>query len=117
MDGEKRISMQQLELSQARAGMVLGEDVLDRAGQLLLRAGTVLSDQHLQLLRAHAVGQLRIGTADGAAAPATPRSDTDIEAHIETRFCLCDDRHPLIRELRRLCRERLNTAQGETDDD
>lgn len=107
--------MQQMELSQARAGMVLGQDVLDRAGQLLLRAGTALNAQHLQLLHAHAVGQLCITTADNAAAARSPA--TDIETHIEARFCLSDDRHPLIRELRRLCRERLIPARGEMDND
>lgn len=109
--------MEQMELSQARAGMILGEDILGRTGQLLLRAGTRLSEQHLQLLRAHAVGPVRIATAAEIPQPAAPRPDTDIEAQIGARFCLCDERHPLIRELRRLCRERLNPARGETDDD
>ena len=109
--------MRQLELSQARAGMVLGQDVPGRAGQLLLRAGTVLSAQHLQLLRAHAVGQIHIATTDDVTTAAAPGLASDIEAQIGARFCLCDDRHPLIRELRRLCRERLNPARGETDDD
>lgn len=109
--------MQQVELSRAQAGMVLGQDVLSRAGQLLLRAGTALSEQHLQLLRAHAVSQIHVATADDGTAPAASGPTGDVEAQIRTRFSLCDDRHPLIRELRRLCRERLNPARGETDDD
>lgn len=109
--------MQQLELSQARAGMILEQDVHGRDGQLLLRAGTVLCEQHLQLLRAHAIDQLRIDTAERTADAAPHRSAADIETQIGARFCLSDDRHPLIRELRRLCRERLNPARGETEDD
>lgn len=109
--------MQQLELSQTRAGMVLGEDALDHTGRLLLRAGTTLSEQHLQLLRAHAVARLHIATAGSGMPPAEHRADRHSEAQIEARFSLCDAQHPLIRELRRLCRKRLNPAQGETDDD
>lgn len=109
--------MQQVELSRAQAGMVLGQDVLSRGGQLLLRAGTVLSEQHLQLLRTHAVGQIHVATADDGTAPAASSPVGDIDAQISARFCLCDDSHPLIRELRRLCRVRLKPARGETEDD
>jgi hypothetical protein len=108
-------SMQQLDLDNARAGMVLGEDAVNAKGQLLLRAGTVLSDRHLQMLHANAVARIGVGEPDTA--PAAPGLGTDIETHIEERFRFCDSQHPLVSELRRICRQRLNEAQGGSDDD
>lgn len=109
--------MQQLDLDNARAGMVLGEDAVNAKGQLLLRAGTVLTDRHLQMLHANAVARIGVGEPDNATARAAPGIGTDIETHIEARFRFCDSQHPLVSELRRICRQRLNEAQGGSDDD
>ena len=70
--GKGMTKIQQLDLDQAETGMVLGEHALGRQGQLLLRAGTVLNDRHLQMLRANAVAQVAVGTGAepvGSAAP------------------------------------------------
>lgn len=109
--------MQQLDLDNARPGMVLGEDAVNAKGQLLLRAGTVLNERHLQILCANGVARIGVGTPDTANPRATREPGTDIETHIEARFRFCDGRHPLIMELQRLCRQRLNQAQGGPDDD
>lgn len=64
------VTTQQLDLDQAQAGMVLGEHALGRYGQLLLRAGTVLNDRHLQMLHANAVARVSVGAAaDSARSP------------------------------------------------
>lgn len=100
----------ELELEHAQAGMMLSEHALGRDGQLLLRAGTVLSDRHLQMLRAHAVERICVGpVAPGYGRPAVARDD---EAQLAARFGLCDEQHPLISELRRICRQRFNPAPG-----
>lgn len=107
--------MRQLELKHAQAGMMLSENALGRHGQLLLRAGTVLSDRHLQMLRAHAVERICVGpVAPGDGRPAAACND---EAQLAARFGLCDLQHPLISELRRVCRQRFNPASGEHDHD
>jgi len=107
--------MQHLDLDKACTGMVLGQDILGTQGQLLLRAGAVLSDKHLQVLRANQVRQVVIGPA-----PATAQSAgldvADIEAQINERFRISDAGHPLIRELRRLCRKRFTEQQGGSDE-
>lgn len=108
--------MQQLDLENARAGLVLAEDAVSARGQLLLRAGTVLSERHLQILRANAVAHISVGAVDRAPPVATDIG-TDIETHIEARFCFCDSQHPLISALRRVCRQRLNRADRGPDDD
>lgn len=107
--------MQQLDLECVQAGMVLSENALGRHGQLLLRAGTVLSARHLQMLRANAVERICVGPI----APDNCRRaavDGD-ETQLATRFGLCDPQHPLISELRRVCRQRFNPAPGEHDHD
>lgn len=110
--------MLNLDLDEARAGMVLGQDVLGSQGQLLLRAGAILSDKHLQVLRANRIQNVLIGPDSDS--DSTPTADLDsaaIEAHIEERFRISDAGHPLIQELRRLCHKRLIGQQGESDDD
>lgn len=108
--------MPNLDLNDACVGMVLDQDIVGSQGQLLLRAGVVLSDKHLQVLRANQVRQVVVGTA-GPTAPPTPVDTTAIEAHIEERFRICDAGQPLIQELRRLCRQRFTHAAGGSNDD
>ncbi|MBI5462967.1 MAG: hypothetical protein HY941_12350 [Gammaproteobacteria bacterium] len=103
--------MPNLDLKEVRAGMVLGQDVLGAQGQLLLRAGAVLSDKHLQVLLANQV--LRV--AVNPTLPATVADAAMIETHIEARFRISDAGHPLIQELRRLCHKRFTPEHGEAE--
>lgn len=57
------------ELGHARAGMVLGADLLDRQGQLLLPAGAALTENSLAALARHGVAMLPIRQEQSAAAP------------------------------------------------
>ena len=113
--GKGMSKIQQLDLDQARTGMVLGEHALGRHGQLLLSAGTVLNDRHLQMLRANAVARVAVGTGAEPASPAVP-ADGDSEEQIAARFRLCDEHHPLIHELRRICRQRAKAPREQHDD-
>jgi hypothetical protein len=56
------------ELAQARAGMVVGADLLDPHGQLLLPEGAVLTDVSIASLGRHGVAMLPIRQAAEAAA-------------------------------------------------
>ena len=108
--------MLNLDLDEARAGMVLGQDVLGSQGQLLLRAGATLNDKHLQVLRANRVQNVLIGP-DSDSTPTANLDGAAIETHLEERFRISDAGHPLIQELRRLCHKRLIGQQGESDGD
>ena len=108
--------MLNLDLDEASAGMVLGQDVLGSQGQLLLRAGAILSDKHLQVLRANQIQNVLIGP-DSDSTPTANLDGAAIEAHIQERFRISDAGHPLIQELRRLCHKRLIGQQGESDGD
>ncbi len=112
--------MLNLDLDEARAGMVLGQDVLGSQGQLLLRAGATLNDKHLQVLRANRIQNVLIGPdsdSDSDSAPTASLDGAAIETHLEERFRISDAGHPLIQELRRLCHKRLVGQQGESDGD
>ena len=98
--------MRHLDLEDAQAGMVLGQDVLGGKGQRLLSAGTTLTGEHLELLRARNVRRIVVRPIEPAApAPAVDRAK--VNARIEAKFRLCNEQHPLIHELRRLCHNRL----------
>ena len=104
-----------LDLDEAHAGMVLGQDILGTQGQLLMRAGAVLNDRHLQMLRANRVRNVLIEPAPNPVARVN-HDVAEIETHIHERFRISDEDHPLIQELRRLCQKRLTEQQGESDD-
>ncbi|MBI5040946.1 MAG: hypothetical protein HZB57_07050 [Gammaproteobacteria bacterium] len=101
--------MPNLDLKDARIGMVLDQD-------MLLSAGAVLSDKHLQELYANQVQQVAVGTT----APTVPNATLAfpaIEAYIEERFQICDAGQPLIQELRCLCHKRFTPVHEGPDDD
>jgi hypothetical protein len=108
--------MLNLDLDEARAGMVLGQDVLGSQGQLLLRAGATLNDKHLQVLRANQIQNVLIGP-DSDSTQTANLDGAAIETHLEERFRISDTEHPLIQELRRLCHKRLIGQIGESDGD
>ncbi|WP_157745255.1 hypothetical protein [Thiohalobacter thiocyanaticus] len=105
------------DLGELREGMVLGADVSSPRGQMLLAAGATLTDRHLRLLAANGVARVEVDTAgDDAAQPTGPAlNPAQLEARLETRFAHNDPAHPLIRELKRICRSR--NEGGETDGD
>lgn len=110
-----------MNLDDVREGMVLGADVTTPTGRLLLRAGTVLTDKHIRLLAANGVTGLDIGERPPTAARPTRRRMTadEIDSHLLRRFGHHDAGHPLVSELKRICRDRLNRPElgGETDAD
>ncbi|HSH30098.1 MAG TPA: hypothetical protein VK971_09355 [Thiohalobacter sp.] len=104
------------DLGELREGMVLGADVTSPRGQMLLAAGVTLTDRHLRLLAANGVTRVEVEATGNAAQPPGPVPDpAQREARLETRFVHNDPAHPLIRELKRICRSR--NEGGETDGD
>lgn len=98
--------------------MTLGADVTSPRGQMLLGAGAILTERHLRLLAANGVERVKVkveatGPAQGSPVPAA--DPAQLEARLETRFAHNDTAHPLIRELKRICRSR--NEGGETDGD
>lgn len=105
--------MQYLDLNDIHAGMVVGQDVRDARGRLLLKADSALTASQIRLLREQCIERvpiIEVPAPDRGAAAAVGEA-------FDARFRLCDGRHPLIGELRRLCRERLARANGGRNDD
>ena len=85
------------------------QDVMGNRGQVLLPAGTTLSDRHIQLLAANGIESLLVETGEAAVEPPEkpPISPEDIDSTLEKRFLDNDSEHPLIKELARICRARI----------
>jgi hypothetical protein len=89
-------------------GMILGADVRDRSGRLLLGTGTELSERHLFILRTWGVIDVEIAGAEegGDDSNSAKIVDPDLWAAIEKKiaplFSHSDDSHPAIKELMRL---------------
>ncbi|WP_125181021.1 hypothetical protein [Thiohalobacter thiocyanaticus] len=104
------------DLGELREGMVLGADATSPRGQMLLGAGAILTERHLRLLAANGVERVEVETPGQAQGRPAPAADpAQLEARLETRFAHNDTGHPLIRELKRICRSR--NEGGETDGD
>lgn len=102
-----------MDLAAAQEGMVLGADATSPKGQLLLAAGTRLTDRHLRLLAANGVAEVAIGNHRQEDNASVQLSAEQLEAHLQERFEHNDDNHPLIRELKRICRSRLDGGTNE----
>lgn len=112
-----RTPMQYLDLEDVRAGMLLGQNVHDSRGQVLLPAGCALTDALLRTLHEHRVARVAIEPPAPAATPGRGEDAAALDGRIAARFRFCDERHPVIDELRRLCRLRSKGSEGGTDDD
>jgi hypothetical protein len=89
-------------------GMILGADVRDRSGRLLLGSGTELSERHLFILRTWGVVEVEIAGAEeevddqNSAETIDPSLWAAIERKIAPLFTHADINHPAIKELMRM---------------
>jgi hypothetical protein len=86
-------------------GMLLGADVRDRSGRLLLKAGTELDDRNIHILRTWGVAEVEIAGADEGGTDAKVSDIVDpvrfaaLERKLAPLFRHSDLNHPAIREL------------------
>ena len=89
-------------------GMILGADIRDRSGRLLLGAGTELSERHLYILRTWGVIEVEIAGADDNKEDLKSGKSVDpalwaaVEREITPLFRHADNNHPAIKELMRM---------------
>jgi hypothetical protein len=89
------------------AGMVLGCDVKDRSGRLLLRRGIKLVQKHLLVLKTWGVPEVRVkapeGVSQDAAGESAPGADAaqleEARSEIRPLFVHADLTHPLTKAL------------------
>ena len=104
-----------------RPGMNLAGDVVERTGRVLLRAGTEITEKHLDILRKWGVTEVdTVGTTPEVPAGAPEAVDPAVlraaEDKAQMLFRHTDREHPAIRELFRLCALRIarQSLRGET---
>lgn len=95
-----------------KPGMSVGTDVRNHDGFLILPAGSILSERHIQMLATWGILEVRIGQGEPETAPLLDEAELQqrIEAARETlrpHFLHCDTEDPLVAELLSLCAERL----------
>jgi len=94
-------------------GMVLGSDVKDRAGRVLLAAGNEVNEKALRVFRMWGVTEAEIQGIDQeevearAAATVKPELLRSAETRVKELFRYCDTDHAVNKELMRLAALRL----------
>lgn len=88
-------------LAQAKAGMVLAQ-AADASGQVLLAAGTALTDAHLAMLATRGVRSLAIAVPDEQRGPIDTKLVLSVDRALRPHFVRCDLQHPALKELYRL---------------
>jgi hypothetical protein len=88
--------------------MIVGTDVRDRSGRLLLGSGTELTERHLYVLRTWGVVEVEINGIEEnqpnikSADTFAPELLESIEKEITPIFMYTDREHPAIKELIRM---------------
>ncbi len=100
--------MGRLNINQIKPGMKLEKDVQERSGRVLLRAGTEITERHLNILMSWGVSEADIESAsrEEAEAERLQKVDPEIlkkaEEQVRPLFAHADQDHPAVRELMRL---------------
>jgi len=95
-------------IDQLEPGMVIGSDVVDRNGRVLLSAGTALTEKHLRVFRMWGVTEADVeGIASPEAVPGADEEEGDrVEEEAAARviqlFARSNRDHPAMVELMRL---------------
>ena len=101
--------MGKVNLDDIKPGMKLEKDVQERSGRVLLRAGTEITERHLNIFRTWGVAEADIESmsSEEASAQATRDLDPEVlkaaEDAIDPLFTHTDLDHAGVRELKRLC--------------
>ena len=115
--------MPRVRIEDLQAGMALGEDVLDGNGQIMMKAGTELSDRDLRRFRMWGIVEVGVagenGEDGGGGIPPAidPAVLAECEPLAQQLFSHTNLAHPLMALLydeciHRLARERQDTSNG-----
>ena len=101
--------MGKVNLDDIKPGMKLEKDVQERSGRVLLRAGTEITERHLNIFRTWGVAEADIESMSREEAAAQAARDLDpevlkaAEEFVSSLFEYTDANHDAVRELKRLC--------------
>lgn len=89
--------MKHLELADLKEGMVVGRDVVDRAGRRLIGAGVPLTDRHLKAFRTWGITAVDVKTDDEEPAAVIDESRVKgVAAELSVLFERVDRTHPAM---------------------
>ncbi|WP_420844248.1 hypothetical protein [Lamprobacter modestohalophilus] len=100
-------------LDEIQTGMVIGADVYDPNGLVLLRAGTMITERTIRALKCWGIAEAPISIS-GETVPDTAeqhRSHQALIAMLDAQFALSNLGHPVIQALYGLCLERAQQQQ------
>ncbi len=98
-----------ISLDHAEPSMVLASPVKDKTGRLLIPAGKVLSERHIESLRMWGISTLEVEGADQREAddaPIDPELIMEAEKLMAGHFGTNDLTHPFMRALSSFCVQR-----------
>lgn len=96
--------MKHLELADLKEGMVVGRDVVDRAGRRLIGAGVPLTDRHLKAFRTWGITAVDVKTDDEEPAAVIDESRVKgVAAELSVLFERVDRTHPAMSTLFDAC--------------
>lgn len=95
-------------IGEAKTGMVLASDAVNPAGALLLRAGHVLTEKNIRMLKSWGVGTIMVVNEEEAepieTAQLAPTNDHSLEEELKRRFSRCLE-DPIMTEVMRVALE------------
>jgi len=99
--------MGKLNLDDIKPGMKLEKDVQERSGRVLLKAGTEITERHLNIFRTWGVTEADIESMSREGAQAARELDPEAlqaaEAFLDPLFAHTDSNHAAVRELKQVC--------------
>jgi hypothetical protein len=101
--------MGKINLEDIEPGMVLADDVKQVSGEILLAAGAVLTERHLQIFKKWGITEADVEgvTKEAAVARSLEQLDPEllkrVESQVATLFHWNDPKNAFIQELMRLC--------------
>ena len=97
-----------VQLARVEAGAVVGTDVHNRAGQLVLPAGTTITQRHLIALAGWDIRSVVLVSAEDSPDAPADRPNPSMRRQLEQRFSRLDRTHPLVAELYAIALQRLS---------
>ena len=102
--------MRNLLIENVSAGMILADDVTDRQGRPLIKAGVEIRDKHIKIFKTWGIGQVNILGDDDTPAPqdfidAHPQLDAEAQETMASIFQHVDRQHPVFELLIQQSRE------------
>jgi hypothetical protein len=95
-------------LDEIKPGMILGADVYDPNGLVLLRAGTTINERSIRALKCWGITEVPISACDAQPTDTAERhrSHQALREMLDTHFALSNLEHPAMQALYELCLER-----------